>query len=130
MGIHYIIFANLSSFENFCNKKLFKKKTTLESFLQRNLTLKQEEQSAMLKIERRVNKLRLLHPFPGESLECLCGAWCKEEGSLQILQLMDGKHNRVQGGSSHPTANLFALILAAACKIWFHDQGLNPGPLH
>ena len=51
MGIHYIIFANLSSFENFCNKNLFKKKT-LESFLQRNLTLKQEEeQSALLKIE-------------------------------------------------------------------------------
>ena len=128
MGIHYIIFANSSSFENFCNKKLFKK--TLDSFLQRNLTFKQEKEQSFAEYREESYKLRVLYSFPGESLECLCGAWCKEGSSLQLLQLMDGKHHGVQGDSSYPTANLSALVLAVTRKIWFHDQGLNPDPLH
>ena len=70
MGIHYIIFANSSSFENFCNKKLFKK--TLDSFLQRNLTFKQEKEQSFAEDREESYKLRVLYPFcrraPGMSL--------------------------------------------------------------
>lgn len=128
MGIHYIILANSSSFENFCSKSYFKK--TLDSFLQRHLTLKQEK-SALLKIEKTATNSEFFTLFQESPWNVF-----EEPGIRKTVAFNSFSWWTASTTGSKMTLpipvwlfpNLSALVLAAACKIWFYDQGLNSDP--
>ena len=89
MGIHYIIFANSSSFEDFCNKKLLKKKHWTHFF--KDIShLNKKKSRALLKIEKRATNSEFFTLFQ----ESPWNVFVEPGGSsLQLLQLMDGKHH-------------------------------------